>query len=414
MNTKYPASKTFQEISLNLTADKSFIGQLRIGDIDNAALTDQVATDAISEVGAILVEKQTVSAKLALEGKMKLHKYCAVLPKMVDDEFQALKADIKEHGLLEPIVIYEDAILDGRHRQLICEELEIKPDYIQFEVLGYNGSALDYVISKHQRRNLTSDQKAILADKVANLKDGERQVLTNEKVTLSEALKSTGASKGQVGKLRKIKKINPEIIERIESGETSINAEYQKTLAKQRNTANSEEELNQHNQAGRNAGTIPEQEQQRFNASIELKQQNEDIKADCKNTLRSALVQIVSSIETLKDAVAAIGIKETLVILASADDVCGLNNPLLLLANIRNDVDNFLTHSKAIKNDSKARSFQEIVRQQFRIQASHANQLIQKACSGLDIERGKRYTIEEKELMLGWMTTNHDLFEEFK
>jgi len=74
---------------------------------------------------------------------------------MMDDEFQTLKADIKEHGLLEPVVVYEDAILDGRHRHSICDELEIKPEYIQFEALDYNGSALDFVISKHQRRNLT-------------------------------------------------------------------------------------------------------------------------------------------------------------------------------------------------------------------------------------------------------------------
>jgi len=330
---------------------------------------------------------------------------------MMDDEFQMLKADIKEHGLLEPVVVYEDAILDGRHRHSICDELEIKPDYIQFESLGYNGSALDFVISKHQRRNLTPDQKAILADKVANLNDGERQVLTNEKVTLFEALKSTGASKGQVGKLRKIKKDNPKIIERIESGETSINVEYQKTLAKQRNQVGTarHEALKQRDQAGY-AGSLPEQEQERFNAGIELKQQNEDIQAELKNKniLRSALVQIVSSVETLKDAVTAFGIKETLVILASADDIHALNNPLLLLANIRNDVDDFLTNSKAISNDSKSRSFQEIVRQQFHIQASQANQLIQQACSELVINRGKRYTIEEKELMLNWMKTKQD------
>ena len=286
---------------------------------------------------------------------MKLHKYCALLPRMMDDELQMLKADIKEHGLLEPIVSYEEAILDGRHRYSICEELEIKPNYIQFESLGYNGSALDFVISKHQRRNLTPDQKAILADKIANLKNGEHKLLISGKLTLSEALKSTGASKGQVGKLRKIKHDDPKIIERIEAGETSINVEYQKTLVKRRNKAGTakQETLKLRSQAGY-AGALPEQEQQRFNAGIELKQQSEDIQVDCKNknTLRSALVQIVSSIETLKDAVTAFGIKETLVILSCTDDIYGVSNPLLLLANVRNDVDDFLINSIAINNNT--------------------------------------------------------------
>jgi hypothetical protein len=230
-------------------------------------------------------------------------------------------------------------------------------------------------------------------------------------VTLSEALKSTGASKGQVGKLRKIKKDNPKIIERIESGETSINVEYQKALAKQRHATNTakQEALKQRHQDGY-AGTLPEQEQQRFNAGIELQQQAEDIQADCKNknALRSALVQIASSIETLKEAVTTFGIQETLVILSSADDVYGMSNPLLLLSAIRSDVDELLARANAINPDNKARSFQETVGQQFHIQADQANQLIQQACIGLVIERGKRYTAEEKELMLGWMDVNHD------
>ena len=41
---------------------------------------------------------------------MKLHKYCALLPRMMADEYQTLKADIKAHGLLEPIVAYEDSM----------------------------------------------------------------------------------------------------------------------------------------------------------------------------------------------------------------------------------------------------------------------------------------------------------------
>ena len=298
---------------------------------------------------------------------MKLHKYCALLPRMMADEYQILKADIKVHGLLEPIVTYEDSILDGRHRYNICEELAVQPAYVQFESLSYNGSPLDFVISKHQRRNLTPDQKAVLADKIANIKNGLHMLLTNEKqLSLSEALIATGASKGQVGKLRKIKKDNPRVIERIESGETSINIEYQRTLTKQRHvvTIAKQNVLKQRSQDGY-AGTLPEQEQQRFNAGIELRQENEAIQTECKNknTLRSALVQIASSIETLKDAVTVFGIKETLIILSSADDIYGMSNPLLLLACIRNDVDDFLSSSSAINNDKNPDSLQEIVLQ---------------------------------------------------
>ena len=284
---------------------------------------------------------------------------------MMTDEYQILKADIKTHGLLEPIVVYQDSILDGRHRYNICEELSVQPTFVQFELLSYNGSPLDFVISKHQRRNLSPDQKAVLADKIANIKNGLHMLLTDEKqLSLSEALITTGASKGQVGKLRKIKKDNPKVIERIESGETSINIEYQRALAKQRHvmTAAKQGALKQRSQDGY-SGKLPEQEQQRFNAGIELRQENEAIQTECKNknTLRSALVQIASSIETLKDAVTVFGIKETLVILSSADGVSIINSPLLLLASIRNDVDNFLCQSNAIIGDTQRSRFEENV-----------------------------------------------------
>jgi hypothetical protein len=54
---------------LNGIAHKRFIEQLRMGDFDIAALPEQVVMDAFSEVGAILIEKLTTAAKLALEVK---------------------------------------------------------------------------------------------------------------------------------------------------------------------------------------------------------------------------------------------------------------------------------------------------------------------------------------------------------
>ena len=63
------------------------------------------------------------------------------------------------------------------------------------------------------------------------------------------------------------------------------------------------------------------------------------------------MVQIASSVETLKDAVTAFGIKETLSILSSINEVSGMSSPLLLLANIRNDLDDFLSCANAINEE---------------------------------------------------------------
>lgn len=340
---------------------------------------------------------------------MKLHKYCAILPKMMETEYQALKADICEHGLLEPVVVYEETILDGRHRQRICDELAIQPRYVEFESLHYQGSALDFVFSKHQRRNLTPDQKALLADKLATLKDGERQVLTGEKVTLSEALKSTGASKGQVGKLRKINKDNPAVLEQIETGRTSIIAEYKKAVKKQRspNISTTIETPKQRPDASV-ANVIAGQALPNVNTDVEAAPGIEKLSTDTitNNNLPAALLQLVISLRTIKASATLNGIEATLLMMSSMDNELGANTPKLLLTTIRNDIDYLLTGYNGIDSSAKAQHFQLRVHLQFNLQVSQAKHWIKQACRVLDIKYGKSFTLAQELLMFDWLQAN--------
>jgi hypothetical protein len=80
---------------------------------------------------------------------------------MTDAEYQALKEDIRENGLLCPIRTYQRQIIDGRHRYRACRELGIPP---KFQEWDGEGSLVAFVLSLNaRRRHLSESQRAMVA-----------------------------------------------------------------------------------------------------------------------------------------------------------------------------------------------------------------------------------------------------------
>ncbi len=91
--------------------------------------------------------------------ELEFHPAAALFPLLSVDspEFGELVADIGEHGLLQPIVIHEGKILDGRNRYRACQHAGVEPRFEQWS--GESPTA--YVLSLNlHRRHLTEDQKA--------------------------------------------------------------------------------------------------------------------------------------------------------------------------------------------------------------------------------------------------------------
>jgi hypothetical protein len=55
------------------------------------------------------------------------HPICLLIPSADDDELQDLTDDIRAHGLIAPIVLFEGMILDGRNRAAACERAGVAP-----------------------------------------------------------------------------------------------------------------------------------------------------------------------------------------------------------------------------------------------------------------------------------------------
>lgn len=82
------------------------------------------------------------------------HPICLLIPSADEDELQDLTDDIRAHGLIDPIVLFEGMILDGRNRAAACEHAGVAPRYVHFD--GGREDALILVISHNlKRRHLT-------------------------------------------------------------------------------------------------------------------------------------------------------------------------------------------------------------------------------------------------------------------
>lgn len=90
--------------------------------------------------------------------KYAVHPFAAAIPEMLTDEFIELVADIKANGLKVPITIYQDQLLDGRHRDRACAESGTTPVYVEFT--GTDAEARAFVTSVNvHRRHLSLAQK---------------------------------------------------------------------------------------------------------------------------------------------------------------------------------------------------------------------------------------------------------------
>jgi hypothetical protein len=77
-------------------------------------------------------------------------------------ELNALVEDIRSHGLLEPIVVLDGQVLDGRNRLRACEIAGVEPTFVEWTANGM--SPTEWVVSHNlHRRHLTTAQRAALA-----------------------------------------------------------------------------------------------------------------------------------------------------------------------------------------------------------------------------------------------------------
>ena len=160
---------------------------------------------------------------------MKFHKIADFFPMMETEEFDNLVEDIKKNGLIEPIWIYKNQILDGRNRFMACRAAEIEPKYRDYKGDDPMAFAMSLNI---ERRHLTPSQRACLAVELLPFYRKaikEKEAARKSGVTQPKMAESSGearnyaaevahVSHGYVGNAMVVQEESPELFEEMKAG----------------------------------------------------------------------------------------------------------------------------------------------------------------------------------------------------
>lgn len=170
------------------------------------------------------------------------HEICDLIPGMSSAQYAVLRDDIKERGLINEIVLYEGAILDGKHRHRACVELGIEPRFRQYEGTDPAGFVFSINVA---HRHLEKGQLAMAGAKLKSYyaaKAKERMAagganggaakgmeslpypVADQGTARDQAALKVGVSGKSVDMAEHIiKKGVPQLIKMVEEGEISLN-----------------------------------------------------------------------------------------------------------------------------------------------------------------------------------------------
>jgi hypothetical protein len=153
---------------------------------------------------------------------MNVHPVADLFPMLADDELKELAEDIKQRGLLQPIVLdAEGRVLDGRNRLVACEMVDIEPSFVTYDGDDPDGYALSVNIA---RRHLTKGQQAMVAAKARLV----------SKQDIRSVAKQSGLNAGRVGQAATVVEHAPDLVDAVIAGAMGLDKAYE--VARQRKT----------------------------------------------------------------------------------------------------------------------------------------------------------------------------------
>jgi N6-adenosine-specific RNA methylase IME4 len=161
-----------------------------------------------------------MSAAEAVTPTAAFHPFADLFPLMEGAEFEALVADIKANGLMQPIVEYEHAILDGRNRYRACIAAGVTPSFEPFS----GDDPLRFVVSANlKRRHLNIEQRAMVGARLETMKQGRPRKDATVHVLRGSAAQVVNVSPRTIATAKAVMKTaTREIVALVERGQMPV------------------------------------------------------------------------------------------------------------------------------------------------------------------------------------------------
>ena len=192
----------------------------------------------------------------------------SLIPPLTDDEYMRLEKSILSEGVREPIITWNDTIIDGHNRWNICQKHGIECPHVERAFESRDAAKIWIYGNQLGRRNLEPGQKAALVierneakvREAARLRqsqagkesgrgmhgnnslgstepklstDASNQDPEPEKGRTAEILaKQAGVGEATIKRVLKVKRENPELYDKVRSGEVSTHTAYKQVTEK--------------------------------------------------------------------------------------------------------------------------------------------------------------------------------------
>ncbi len=156
---------------------------------------------------------------------LEFHPLASVFPLMEGEEFSALVEDVRANGVLEPVTLYEDKILDGRNRARAAEQAGVSfatSDYVGADPLGF-------VISLNMhRRHLSDSQRAMVAEALTRIRQEDET--PHGGITQNAAASALHVKKRSIQRAAVVRRDGiPELAKAVEAGKLQVATAAQAT-----------------------------------------------------------------------------------------------------------------------------------------------------------------------------------------